>query len=151
MDTIKRCEFTMKEVFEGVVKHLSYKNVTNLGNAAMNLIMTVYYCPPIPMSRTNIKKTASDDLYIGILMYLLATNVHIKDHTEPFNWETNFIASWIERFIKSKKYPWLDWKNFAYEALINDFFTMKGQDVSLLDVAHLFSVYDFAALPLEVS
>ena len=146
----------MKEVLEDILNHLSEKVSTfthsNIRNAVEDHITAKYNCPPIPMSRINKKKNASGDLYIGILMYLLATNVNIKDdHTEPFNWETNFIESWTERFIKSKKYPWLDWKNFAYEALINDFFTMKGQDISLLDIAHLFSVYDFAALPLEVS
>ena len=154
MNTIKRCEFTMKDVFEGVLNHLSNKDSTNLGNEARNLIMTEYFCPPMPKSQIDERKVTSDDLYISILMYILAEDVptNLKDvHTEPFNWETNFIASWMERYIKSKKYSWLKWQNFAYEALINDFFTMKGQDVSLLDIAHLFSIYDYAVLPLEVS
>ena len=131
----------MKEVYQDLIDHLSGKDVTfstwNLGKHARKYLTSKYNC------KFNVSSSKYlDHYYSEILMSIFS---------ESFDWATNEIGSWIVRNILKMKSVCFNPKNIDYDTMVNDFFTMKGEDISLLDIAHLYSVIDMAVLGMEVS
>ena len=68
------------------------------------------------------------------------------ENSEMFQWSTESIGTWVVQNFNYMKFYCPDMKSNLTELKINDLFTEKGEKVSLLDVAHLFSIMDYEAL-----
>ena len=157
LENIKQCKadsLTMKDVYEDLVDHLSGQDVTfstwNLGKHAKKYLTSKYNC------KFNDSSSGHLDIhYFSILLYIFEADLNDKlnafEYEEPFNWATNEIGLWIVRNIMYMKYLCFNSKGIDYETMIHDFFTMEGEDISLLDISHLFSLIDVQVLGLEVS
>ena len=146
IDEIARCKndsLKMEDVYNDVIQHLA-KNVKftewNVATAAVKYMATEYECP-MDDSSGNTQFAATDQFYVNILLMLF--NSH-QQAEKIFNWATNSIGTWITKNTVMDFCPNIDLSE--YQTKINDFMTMAGESISLLDIAHLFSVNDVAAL-----
>ena len=155
MEKLKQCkgDSTISDVFEDVIGHLSDKDVPfarwNLGKVAKKYIGHKYNCP---LNSTNKDEADDNDYeYLAKLLYLFSKyELEVLDeiiHIEPFNWETNTIGTWITKSYQVMKSDCLNQNlNLTLEHKINEFFTIEGESVSLLDASQLYTALDVAAL-----
>ena len=136
----------MEDVYQDVTQHLA-KNVKftewNVATAAVKYVSTEYDCP-LDNSSGNTQFSYTDGAFVNILLMLF----HSHEQGEKiFNWATNSIGTWI---TKNTLMDFCSNINISeYQTKINDFMTITGESISLLDIAHLFSVNDVAALTDE--
>ena len=158
LDKIKNCKgnSTTQDVLESIKDHLT-TNVTfstwNLSKHAKNYIKSRFDC--IAGNHDQNSKDPNEDHVFAMLMYIFDTDVPFPlveayKYTEPFNWATDSIGSWIVKSIVIMRYSCMSSNKEEYETMINDFFTVKDDVISLLDISQLFLVMDLAALDLKV-
>ena len=145
-----------------MISHLSDKDVPfarwNLGKVAKKYIGHKYNCPlnTTKQDKANDTLKFKDYKYLAKLLYLFNKN-EVKDpkeilQVEPFNWETNSIGTWITKNYQTMKSDCFNLQqNLNLEHKINDFFTVEGEVVSLLDASQIYTALDVAALVAEVS
>ena len=151
IDEIARCKndsLKMEDVYEDVIQHLA-KNVKftewNVATAAVKYVATEYECP-MDDSSGNTQFAATDQFYVNILLMLF--NSH-QQAEKIFNWATNSIGTWITKNTLMDFCPNINVSE--YQTKINNFMTMTGESISLLDISQLFSINDVKALTDEVT
>ena len=151
IDEIARCKndsLKMEDVYEDVIQHLA-KNVKftewNVATAAVKYVATEYECP-MDDSSGNTQFAATDQFYVNILLMLF--NSH-QQAEKIFNWATNSIGTWITKNTLMDFCPNINVSE--YQTKINNFMTMTGESISLLDISQLFSINDVKALTDELT
>ena len=157
MYVCKDASMSMQDVYEDLFQHLSEDMIfaeRNLGTIAIKYTSFKYKCPIDDNQR--IEDPASEDARFMDFMMMLF--FYHENAMEDFNWATEEIGSWITRtqlLVKASTMdnsdwsfydlcPHLDFSNMYKK--INNLFTLEGEIVSILDIAHLFSVIDAEAL-----
>ena len=156
----KDASMSMQDVYEDLFQHLSEDMIfaeRNLGTIAIKYASFKYECSIDDNQR--IEETTTEDAnFIDIMMMLF---FYHENAMEDFNWATEEIGSWItstQSLVKASNAdtydgsfynlcPHLDFSNMYQK--INNLFTLDGDIVSILDIAHLFSVIDVEALVPE--
>ena len=133
----------MEDVYENLIQHLA-KNVKfiewNVATAAVKYMSTEYECPLDNSPGNTQFTTDGDQLYANILLMLFNS---YEQAEKIFDWTTTSIGTWITKNTLMDFCPNIEVAE--YQNKINDFMTITGESISLLDIAHLFSVNDVTA------
>ena len=75
-----------------------------------------------------------------------ASTPYLGEEPEGINWATDNIGSWIAQHFYYLRLHCFYHDNIEYQTKINELFKIDGEQVSLLDIAHLFSMIDYESI-----
>ena len=136
---------SMKDVYEDLVQHLS-KDVKfidwNIGTTAVKYTLKKYDCG-LGEQQPIKGQSEEDGIFIDTLMHVFLSYEY---EYEELNWATKQIGTWITKNFNQiiTSCPNVDVTEFQEK--VNKFFTKDGDQVSILDIGHLFSIMDVEAL-----
>ena len=148
----KDSSLSMEEVFEDIFEHLTSNKVRfskwDIRKNAMKYAQSKYGCQvdaTYPIEATSNK----DQGYIELLLLLFGTSWYADLVDDHLDWKTNSIGTLIAKNQYEMKICAERLLNKHYGRRIDDFFTLKEDTVSLMDISQLFSVMNVAALMKE--
>ena len=136
----------MEDVYQDVVRHLS-EDVKfaewNIATKAVKYASSSYDCSSNSSSTIGENYVQEMNPIDKLLMLFIA----YEEQDPIFNWGTNSIGAFVTKSTMFDFCPNID--AVEYQNKINEFLTLTGDSVSLLDAAHLFSIHDVAVLANE--
>ena len=136
---------SMRDVYEDLVQHLS-ENVKfadwNIGTAAVKYTLKKYDCA-LQHHQPIEGQSEEDGIYIDALMEVFLSYEY---EYEELKWATKQIGTWITKNFYQiiTSCPNVDVTEFQEK--VYKFFTKDGDEVSILDIGHMFSIMDVEAL-----
>ena len=139
----------MKNIYTDVFSHVT-KDVEfagwDIGTKAVKYVSNMYDCS-LPEGKKITGSTSTEDQFFNDMFLVMFFSY--ENPAWGFDWSTNQIGTWIAKSLYhlASACPYISVSE--WQKKLNEFFIMENNQISILDIGHLFSILHVDALVSE--